>query len=217
MSERTTLILADDHPTFRLGLKTAIDLAGEFEIVGEAANGREALRLIKQLRPDIAVVDWQMPEVNGLEVLRQVNREGFATRIIILTMHDDESLFREAMEFGVRGVVLKDNAVVDIVAGMRAVSAGDIYLSQSVSLALLKRTLLAARLRQENPGLDALTPTERNVLRLVANNRTSREIAADLGVSPHTIETHRRNICQKLGLRGSHSLLQFALRHQAHM
>jgi len=214
MKKQTTLILADDHPMFRLGLKTAIGMADEFKIVGEADDGRAALEVLARHEPDIAVLDWQMPMLNGLEVLREIGRRGWATRVIILTMHNEESLFQEALDAGVCGFVLKDNAVADIVECLRSVQKGEIYLSPKVSLALLKRVRLAARLRQEKPGLESLTAMERKVLKLVAGNLTTKEIAEELGLSPHTIETHRRNICQKLELRGSHSLLQFALQHK---
>ena len=214
MKKLTTLILADDHPMFRLGLKTAIGMANEFKIVGEANDGRAALELLATQEPDIAILDWQMPALNGLEVLREIGRRGWATKVIILTMHNEESLFQEALDAGVCGFVLKDNAVADIVECLRTVQKGEVYLSPKVSLAILKRVRLAARLRQEKPGLDSLTVMERKVLKLVAGNITTKEIAAQLGVSPHTIETHRRNICQKLELQGSHSLLQFALEHR---
>lgn len=214
MSTKSTLILADDHPMFRLGLKTAIGMAKEFEIIAEADDGRIALDLIARRTPDIAVIDWQMPVLNGLEVLKEVKKQRVKTRIIILTMHNDESLFQEALDVGVCGFVLKDNAVADIVEGLRTVQQGEVYLSPKVSLAVLKRVRMATRLRQEKPGLDSLTVMERKVLKLVAGNITTKEIAAQLGVSPHTVETHRRNICQKLELQGSHSLLQFALEHR---
>jgi len=214
MKVLTTLILADDHPMFRLGLKTAIGMADEFTIVGEADDGRGALELLATHEPDMAILDWQMPGLNGLEVLREIGRRGWATRVIILTMHNEESLFREALDAGVCGFVLKDNAVTDIVECLRTVRQGELYLSPKVSLALLKRVRLAARLRQEKPGLESLTAMERKVLKLVSRKRTTKEIAEELGLSPHTIETHRRNISLKLDLRGSHSLLQFALQHK---
>jgi DNA-binding NarL/FixJ family response regulator len=217
MKKLTTLILADDHPMFRLGLKTAIGMADEFKIVGEADDGQAALELLSTHEPDMAILDWQMPALNGLEVLREIGRRQWATQVIILTMHNEESLFQEALDAGVCGFVLKDNAVTDIVECLRTVRQGEVYLSPKVSLALLKRVRLAARLRKEKPGLESLTAMERKVLKHVADNLTTKEIAGELGLSPHTIETHRRNICQKLELRGSHSLLQFALEHKAEL
>ena len=215
MNQATTVVIADDHPTFRLGVAAAIARDSRFQIVGEAGDGTEALYLIQKHRPAIAVVDWDMPGIDGLELTRQVRQNNLATRIIILTMHEEESLFNEAMDAGVSAFVLKDNAVNDILDSLRAVDQGDVYLSPAVSNYLLRRSRRAADLRQEKPGLDQLTAMEKRVLKRVAENRTTKEIARDLGVSPRTIETHRRNISLKLELSGSHRLLQFALKHNA--
>jgi len=214
MSATTKVIIADDHPTFRLGLAAIIHQDARFQIVGEAGNGLEALNLIQKHEPAMAVVDWDMPGIDGLELTRRVRQTNLATRIIILTMHEEESLFNEAMDVGVSGFVLKDHAVNDILDGLRAVDQGDVFLSPAVSNYLLRRSRRTADLRQQKPGLDLLTIMERKVLKRVAENRTTKEIARDLGVSPRTIETHRRNICQKLELSGSHRLLQFALKHR---
>ena len=215
MSEAIKIIIADDHPMFRLGLKHAIETDPAFKIVAEAEDGTKALRLIEQMQPHIAVVDWQMPEMNGLQVTREVKSRRLPTRMIILTMHNEEGLFNEAMDARVSGFVLKDNAVSDILDCLHAVDQGDVYLSPAVSMALIKRNRRAVELRKDKPGLDALTPTEKKVVKLVAENLTTKEIAVALGVSPYTIETHRRNITKKLDLQGSHSLLQFALKHKA--
>jgi DNA-binding NarL/FixJ family response regulator len=214
MNPTTKVIIADDHPTFRLGLAAIISQDSRFQIVGEAQDGAEAWRLIQSYRPAVAVVDWNMPGMDGLEITRQVRRSKLATRVIILTMHEEESLFNEAMDAGVSAFVLKDNAVNDILDCLRAVDRGDVYLSPAVSNYLFRRSRRAADLRQQKPGLDQLTAMEKRVLKLVAENRTTKEIARSLGVSPRTIETHRRNICQKLELTGSHRLLQFALKHR---
>ncbi len=213
-AQTTKVIIADDHPAFRVGLKTIIGQDAGFEVLAEAGDGESAVRLIEEHEPDIAVVDWDMPKSNGLEVVLEVRKRGLATRIIILTMHKEESLFNEAMDRGVSGFVIKDNAVDDILDSLRSVSRGDVYLSPVVANYLLKRTRRMAALREEKPGLGQLTETEKKVLKLVAGDRTTKEITGDLGVSPRTIETHRRNTCQKLELSGSHRLLQFALKHR---
>ena len=210
----TRVINADDHPTFRLGLTTIIAQDKRFQIIGEAGNGLEALGLIQKYEPAMAIVDWDMPGIDGLELTRQVRQHNLSTRVIILTMHEEESLFNEAMDVGVSGFVLKDHAVNEILDSLRAVDRGDVYLSPAVSNYLLRRSRRTADLRQQKPGLDQLTVMEKRVLKRVAENRTTKEIAQDLGVSPRTIETHRRNICQKLELAGSHRLLQFALKHK---
>lgn len=214
MSPTTKVIIADDHPTFRLGLAVIIQRDARFQIVGEAGDGLEALALIQEHEPALAVVDWDMPSMDGLKLTRHVRQNNLATRIIILTMHEEESLFNEAMDVGVSGFVLKDHAVNDILDSLRAVDRGDVFLSPAVSNYLLRRSRRTADLRQLKPGLDQLTAMEKRVLKRVAENRTTKEIAKDLGVSPRTVETHRRNICQKLELAGSHRLLHFALKHR---
>lgn len=215
MNNQTTVILADDHPMFRLGLKAAIEMDADFEVVGEADDGWNALALIDKKKPDVALVDWRMPKVNGLQLLQQVTQRRLFTRVIILTMYEEDALFNEALDAGVSGFVLKHNAVSDILECLKTVRGGDVYLSPSVSRALLRRTRRVIELRREKPGLTSLTPGERRVLRLVAENKTTKEIASNLGLSPYTIETHRRNISQKMDLQGSHSLLQFAIQHKS--
>jgi DNA-binding NarL/FixJ family response regulator len=202
---------------FRLGLKSAITSDEHFHVAAEADDGRHALELIEEHKPAIAVLDWNMPHMNGLEVLRAVKERRLATRVIILTMHDDEGIFDEAIDAGVDGYVLKDNAVSDILDSLRTVEKGEMYLSPSISFLLLKRRRKAAQLREAKPELESLTPTEKKILALVAKSMTTKTIAAELGVSPFTVETHRRNISQKLGLSGSHSLLQFAIEHRAEL
>lgn len=214
MSNPTSILLADDHPTFRFGLRQAISMAIEFEIVGEACNGNEAIEMIQSNSPDIAVVDWDMPEANGLEVTRRVRAEGLRTRMVILTMHDGEELVNEAVAVGVNGFVLKDHAVEDIIDCLRSVRDGKDYLSPSVARHVLSRARRRADLLNNKPALQELTPREREILGGVAEGLTSKEIAAKFGVSPRTVETHRRNLCEKLGLAGSHSLLQFAMENR---
>jgi DNA-binding NarL/FixJ family response regulator len=214
MADAFTVLLVDDHPTFRLGLKQIITSSLEFRIIGEAGDGQSAVEMAVELKPNIVTLDWDLPKLNGLEVARELRRRKLGVRILILTMHQEEALFNEAMEAGVDGFLIKDNAVTEIQAGLKAVAAGDAYLSPVVSNFLLRRTRRAQALRQERPGLDQLTPMERRVLKLVAENRSTKEIASAIGVSPRTVETHRRNISQKLDLHGSHRLLQFALVHR---
>ncbi len=210
----TTLLMADDHPTFRLGLKQVIARDESFVIIGEVGDGATALERIRSSRPDIAVVDWDMPKLDGLELTRRVRADRLPTRIIILTMHDEESLVNEAVEIGVGGFVLKDNAVEDILEALRTVRDGRPYLSPAVAHHVLRRSRRRVDLREKKPGLEELTAMERRVLAGVATGRTSKEIAAGLSVSPRTVDTHRRNICAKLGLSGSHALVQFAVENR---
>lgn len=208
------VVIVDDHPLFRQGLHTLVSSDARFELVGEAGDGPAALALIQQLKPDVAVLDVSLPSLSGLEVARLAQRQSLATRLVILTMHNDAETFNRAMDLGVRGFVLKDNAVQDIITCLVAVARGDHYLSPSISNFLLQRRDRATALAARKPGLADLTKAERRVLKLIAEKKTSRTIAAELFVSQRTIEAHRANISAKLELRGSHSLLQFALENR---
>lgn len=217
MGSEIRVVIADDHPVFRQGLRQVIEMERGIEVVGEAGDGAAVLRMIREFEPDVAVLDINMPNLKGFDVAREVRQEGLDVRIIVLTMYDDERMLNEALNVGALGYLLKDSAVTDIVAGIKAVAAGGHYVSPSLTTHLVTRAARAAALAQEKPGLDDLTETERHVLRLVAEYKTSREIAEELHVSPRTVESHRANICQKLGLRGSHALMKFALSNKSRL
>lgn len=209
MAGSITVLIADDHPIFREGLGEILEADGAFEVVGRAGDGETALALVRELRPDIAVLDLEMPRASGLAVAEAVRAEGLATRVVILTMHTDSGVFRRALDLGVRGYVLKDSAVDEIVACLHMVDAGRAYISPALSGELLDRRAEAPL--RELAALSDLTPAERRVLQLVARGLTSPEIAEELGNSPKTIENHRTHICAKLGLSGPQALLRFAL------
>ncbi len=217
MHPKIRILIADDHPIFRQGLRQIILAQDDLSVVSEAEDGETALRQIRDLKPDIAILDLDMPKLDGLGVTRAVRNEIPNLEIIILTMHKGEDILNEALDLGVKGFVVKDSAVTDIVGSIRAVLAGQHFISPSVSNYLVNRAARSVKLENEKPGLRDLTPTERRVLDLVAENKTSREIAAKLGVSTRTIENHRVNICQKLELRGAHALLKFALENKSHL
>src|SRR5208337_4251707 len=201
--------IVDDHPIFRHGLRQAIEHDPRLRVVGEAGEGAAALQQIKTLRPDVADLDIEMPGGDGLDVARALQAFQPPIPAIVLTMHKDEPMVNAALDAGVRGYIVKDNAVTEVVEGVKAVAAGQTYLCASVSGYLLRRRQRAEALAQQTPGLDQLTPMERRVLKLVAENKTSREIGQLLFISPRTVETHRARVCEKLDLHGSHPLLQF--------
>jgi DNA-binding NarL/FixJ family response regulator len=215
--QRLRVLIADDHPIFRKGLQLVVLADPALELAAEAADGDEALHAIERLKPDLAVLDINMPRLNGLQVARELWLKQSPVGVIMLTVYDDEELFDHAMNVGVRGYVLKENAVNDLVTAIRVVSEGKYFISPSISGLLLNRTQRIERLRQERPGLQELTPTELRILKLVAEDRTSKEIADLLGSSPRTVETHRQNIARKLGLAGTHSLLKFAYDHKSQL
>ncbi len=211
MTEAVTVVIADDHALFRKGLRQALELDAGVQVAGEAGDGPDAVALIEATRPAVAVLDIRMPGLDGLEVARRAIASAPDTRIVVLTMHDDEDLVREALEIGVSGYVLKDDATVEVTTCVRTVAAGGTYVSPR-----LTRTLLADRAgrQRQRRSIDALTRTEREVLRLLAEGCSNREIAARMFVSVRTAESHRYNICQKLGLNGTHALVRFAARHR---
>jgi DNA-binding NarL/FixJ family response regulator len=209
------VLIVDDHPLFRQGLRQVVQGDDRFELVAEAADGPSALELILKTKPDLAVLDVNLPGLSGLEVARALQAKRAPTGVIMLTMHREEETFNLALDLGVKGFVLKENAVEDILQSLVAVAAGEHYLSPSISGYLVRRRGRAEEIALRKPGLDDLTKAERRVLKLIAEKMTSREIGAELFVSPRTIEAHRANICSKLELRGSHSLLRFALENRA--
>lgn len=212
MSEQTKILIADDHPMFRSGLRQAIEADSSMIVVGEADNGETALRLIEEHKPDVIVLDVNMPGLSGFDVIAAMRRKSLPGEIVILTMHSEEPMFAKALSLGVRGYVLKDSAASDIVNCLHAVRRGQTYTSSAVTSFLFKR---ASGNTKPVEGLGSLTPTELVVLRLIAEYKTSRDIAGELGISLRTVENHRNNICAKLGVHGSHGLIKFALKHQA--
>jgi DNA-binding NarL/FixJ family response regulator len=213
MSEERVLniILADDHPLFRSGLSGVIKENPIYKIIGESANGEEALELIRNRKPDIAILDISMPVLNGLEVTRAVNKEKHPTKIIILTMYKDEDYFNEAINLDVSAYILKDCATNEILKCLDEVINGEYFFSPEVLNFLVKRKGRQRTLETENPGLKDLTAAEKQVLEKVAENKTSREIAEELFISIRTVQNHRNNICTKLNLKGYNKLLQFAI------
>jgi len=207
--------IVDDHPLFRQGLRQLLAGDRRYECIGEAGDGPAALELVARERPDVAVLDINLPGLSGLEVVRLVQERRLPTRLVVLTMCNDEETFNRAMDLGALGFVLKENAVAEVLESIHAAAHGRHYLSPSLSEYLLRRRSRSAALSSSRPGLEELTKAERRILQLIALNKTSREIGAALFVSHRTVETHRANICAKLGLRGSHRLLQFALENRS--
>jgi len=210
----TTILIADDHPVFRRGLRMIISTDPLFNVLDEAADGAQALARIRELQPDVALLDINMPRQSGIEVARAVQLESLSTSIVFLTMHRDEATFNTALDLGASGYLLKESAVEEIVACLKAVAAGEKFVSPQLSTFLINRGSRARALQTQKPTLNDLTPTELRVLKLISEQKTTREIANLLFISPRTVERHRENICAKLELHGSNALLKFALENK---
>jgi DNA-binding NarL/FixJ family response regulator len=211
------ILIADDHPIFREGLRKVIERDPQLRVIGEAENGDVAIARILEMRPDVAVLDVNMPLQDGFAVLQAIRQAKVETKGIFLTMHNSEALFHSAFEQGVSGYLLKEGALAEIVSGIRAVAAGRNFISPELSTYALQRTLGGAAAPQQNAAWQELTPTERRVLQLVAEEKTSREIAAALFISVRTVEHHRAHICGKLQLHGSNALIRFALANKSQL
>ncbi len=212
-----TVLIADDHPIFRRGLRDIIAGDSSLRLIGEAADGEQAWRLIRELQPAVAVLDIHMPKCNALQLGRLLARQCLGVELIILTMDPEEALLNEALNLGFKGYLLKETAVTDLLQAIHRVADGDCYISPVLSGALVRRNDAREALQHQKQGLARLTATERQVLKLIAEDRTSKEIAGLLECSVRTVETHRQNISHKLELNGSHSLLRFAFDHKAQL
>ena len=215
MKNEIRIVIADDHPIMRQGLRQVIEMEPDLNVVGEAGDGSEALRVIEQLRPDVAILDVDMPHQDGFQVARELAARGNPAAVIFLTIHSEEQMFHAALDLGARGYVLKDSAVDDIVMAIRQVAAGQTFTSLPITTYFTRRQNYNAVPDKQQLGLGQLTPTESRILRLLAEYKTSRDIADELSISPRTVETHRSRICQKLNLQGSHALMKFAVEYRS--
>ncbi len=211
MSNKISLILADDHPVVRQGLRQTIEKDKRLVVVAEANNGEEAIEIIRDKKPQIAVLDIDMPVMNGFDVARWIREKDFPTEMIFLTMHSDEDIFNEAIDLGAKGFVLKDSALTDIVECIKAVAQSKHFTSHALTSYLINRSRRAMQTAEKQPSINDLTATERKILRMIAENIETKEIAKKLFISPRTVEKHRANISKKLDIKGSNSLLKFAL------
>lgn len=202
------ILLADDHVLVRQGFRMILAAQPDMEIVGEAGNGREAVEYAERLKPDIVIMDVAMPELNGIEATRRLAASLPRTRVLALSMHKDSVYVREILRSGARGYLLKDSADADLLAAVRAVAKGDGYLSPAVSDAVLTDYR-----RHVTDPIDLLTSREREVLQMIAEGKTNKEIAVALNLSVYTVEAHRGRVMEKLNLHSTGELVRFALRN----
>ncbi|MEO8209789.1 MAG: response regulator transcription factor [bacterium] len=214
--KKIKIIMADDHPIFRSGLRQVIEEDENILILGEADNGQSALDLINEFSPDVALLDIDMPEKTGLEVLRELKNFKQKPKVIFLSVFADEDIYDEAMELGISGYVLKDSAISDIIDCIYKVSIGDYYISSSLMNLLVNKKTKARKVSEDSP-LRILTKAEITILKLISEGRTTKEIAEMLDISFKTAENHRTNISNKLQLKGSNSLIKFAIENKSQL
>jgi DNA-binding NarL/FixJ family response regulator len=212
MSEIVRILLADDHPVVRRGLRATIEDDESIRVIAEASDGNQALSLIEELTPAVAILDIDMPGLSGLGVAREVALKKIATRIIFMTFHADEDLMRAAMEAGGQGYLLKGSETEEVCAAIHSVHAGRTYIGSTMAALLLNQKAKSSTIPS---GLNLLTPTEKKILRLIADGLASKEIGEQLDIHYRTVENHRTNMCRKLEIEGANALGRYALQHRS--
>jgi DNA-binding NarL/FixJ family response regulator len=206
------VLLADDHKLIRAGLRLVVDQQPDLSVVGEADDGRQAVELAKSLKPNVVVMDIGMPNLNGIEAARQIGEMDPSAAVVMLSMHSDESYVLRALSAGARAYLLKDSATTDLVQAIHAVAEGKSFFSPAVSKVLLQDYMRKLRRSGAEDSYDLLSPREREVLQLVAEGKSNKEVASLLNLSVYTVETHRARIMQKLNLKGVPELILYAVR-----
>ena len=206
------ILLCDDHAVIRRGLRLLLEQQDDFEVVGEASDGREAVNLAEALKPDIAVLDITMPNLNGIEAARQISAKQLGTAIIVLSMHADESFVLKALKAGARGYVLKEAPESELIKAVRALAEGKSFFSPAVSRMLVEDYVRHLQDKDLEDSYELLTAREREILQLIAEAKSNKDIASILNLSLYTVETHRSNIMEKLNLHSVPELILYAVR-----
>lgn len=206
------IVLADDHTIMRHGLRLVLERQSEFVVVGEANNGREAVDLVIRENPDVVILDIAMPLLNGIEAAKRIHDERLPTAILILSMHSDEGYILKALKAGARGYLLKDSAESDLIQAIRAVCSGKAFFSPAVSKVLADDYVRQLQHQSVEDPYDLLTARERELLQLVAELKSTKDIASMLNLSPHTVDTHRAHLMQKLNVHSIPELVLYAMR-----
>jgi DNA-binding NarL/FixJ family response regulator len=208
------VLLADDHALMRRGIRDLLEADSEIDVVGEAADGREATQLTFMLKPDVLIMDLTMPELNGLDAIRHIRKDCPDVELLVFSMHDSEDLIREVFSAGARGYVLKSDAALYLVEAVKSLASGRPFFTPRISEAIL-HTLVSAgdQLKAEPSVAGPLSSREREILQLLAENKSNKEIATRLGISVRTVETHRRSVMQKLNANSIVELVHYAIRN----
>jgi len=214
MGQKKTILIVDDHPLFREGLKAIIARDDQFQVIGEAGNGREGLKMSGELKPDLVLVDLSLPDQSGIELAREIRKLLPKIRVMIVTMHSKVDYIAKAFQAGATGYVVKESTSDRLIQGLEAISKGEYFMDSSVSHKVVKRLLKSSRNDRKitDASYDTLTPREQEVMALLAEGLSAKKVAERLFVSPKTIENHRSRIMNKLGLHSSHGLVRYAAR-----
>ena len=206
------IVVADDHELVRRGIRDLLLEQPDWKVVGEAVSGRKAIEMVKKLKPDIAIVDITMPDMDGLEVTRRIRDAARETQVLILTMHESDQMVRRVLEMGARGYVLKSDMAAHLVQAVRDLANGKISLTPKVSTMVLEGFLKGGESRQPENGHARPTPREVEIIRRLAEGKSNKEIAAELGITLRTVETHRGRIMMKMRLHSLTELIHYAIR-----
>lgn len=215
MPHEISVVIAEDHPFFRDGLRRALESQPGVRVVAEASDGRTAFDHVQTLKPDVAILDIGLPEIDGCTVARRIREAQLRVELIFLTICDEEEMFEEALRSDVKGYLLKDCTASEILRCVNAVCSGQVYASPAMATYLAGKVRRVEKLSEAIPGLRLLTPQERAILIRIAENKTSKEIAHEMGIAPKTIDGHRLSICRKLRIHGNNVLTRFAIQHKA--
>ena len=213
MERRRTILIVDDHPLFREGLKSVISRDKKYEVIGEAGRGREGYKLVEKLKPDIVLIDISLPDMNGIDLVSKIKKTYPEIRIMIVSMHSKIDYIAESFKAGAIGYLVKESAAMTLLKGLDAISQNEYFLDSSVSKEVIKRLVETDSIKKINdPLYNSLTPREQEVLRLLAEGYSNKEIAEMLCISPKTVENHRTNIMKKLNLHSFIDLVKYAVK-----
>jgi DNA-binding NarL/FixJ family response regulator len=214
MAQKKTILIIDDHPLFREGIKAIIGRSNRFELIGEAGNGREGLRMARELKPDLALVDMSLPDQSGIQLTRELKNASPKTRIMIVTMHSKIDYIVKAFQAGATGYVVKESTSKKLLQGIDTVLEGEYFMNSSVSHKVIKKLMQfpEKEVKIMDAGYDTLTPREQEIMVLLAQGFSSKKIAEKLFISPNTVENHRSNILRKLNIHNTIELVRYAAR-----
>jgi|SRR5262249_53054698 len=217
MKGKIHVLIADDHPVFRKGLRVIIEDDPSLKVVAEAEDGHSAMARILETQPRVAVVDMNIPSPDGLTIARAIYDKQLPVEVVFLTAHKDEALINATLDLGVKGLIVKDSAADEIIVCIKAVDAGQSFFSHALLDFLIDRRRRDGYNGRQSSSLEDLTPSERRIMRMIAQLKINKEIAAELAISVRTVEHHRSNICSKLGITGKNMLLAYAITHKSEL